>query len=73
MMRLQQSMDFAEVMQQESFGRFAQVIMKGRWPKHQCLGLKRLKARTMGSQKTEVICKCMVINKMSNLGTPRFE
>ena len=33
----------------------------------------RLKARLLGSQKTESICKCMVINKMNKLGMPRFE
>ncbi|KAF3363013.1 putative transposase [Chlamydiales bacterium STE3] len=33
----------------------------------------RLKARSMGSQKTEAICKCMVINKMNKLGMPRFD
>lgn len=32
-----------------------------------------LKARSIGPQKTEVICKCMVINKMNKLGMPRFE
>ncbi|KAF3363028.1 Transposase DDE domain protein, partial [Chlamydiales bacterium STE3] len=32
-----------------------------------------LKARSMGSQKTEAICKCMVINKMNKLGMPRFD
>lgn len=32
-----------------------------------------LKAREMGSQKTEVICKCMVINRMNKLGMPKFE
>ena len=32
-----------------------------------------LKARSMGSQKTEAICKCMIINKMNKLGMPRFE
>ena len=32
-----------------------------------------LKARSMRSQKTEAICKCMVINKMNKLGMPRFE
>jgi hypothetical protein len=32
-----------------------------------------LKSRSMESQKTESICKCMVINKMNNLGMPRFE
>lgn len=33
----------------------------------------RLKARSIDSQKTEAICKCMIINKMNNLGMPRFE
>ncbi len=33
----------------------------------------RLKARSIGAQKTEVICKCMIINKMNKLGMPRFE
>ncbi len=33
----------------------------------------RLKARSIGSQKTESICKCMIINKMNKLGMPRFE
>lgn len=32
-----------------------------------------LKARSMEAQKTEAICKCMVINKMNSLGMPRFE
>jgi hypothetical protein len=32
-----------------------------------------LKARLMGTQKTETICKCMIINKMNKLGMPRFE
>jgi hypothetical protein len=32
-----------------------------------------LKARSMGAQKTEAICKCLVINKMNKLGMPRFE
>ena len=30
-----------------------------------------LKARSEGGQKTEAICKCLVINKMNNLGLPR--
>lgn len=30
-----------------------------------------LKARSMGSQKTEAICKCLVINKMNRLGLPK--
>lgn len=33
----------------------------------------KLKARSIGSQKTEVICKCIIINKMNKLGMPRFE
>ena len=33
----------------------------------------RLKARSLGSQKTECMCKCMIINKMNKLGMPRFE
>lgn len=33
----------------------------------------RLKARSMGSQKTEAICKCMIINKMNKIGMPEFE
>ena len=33
----------------------------------------RLKARSIGCQKTEVVCKCMIINKMNKLGMPRFE
>lgn len=33
----------------------------------------KLKARSIGSQKTEALCKCMVINKMNKLGMPRFE
>jgi hypothetical protein len=32
-----------------------------------------LKARSMEAQKTEAICKCMIINKMNKLGMPRFE
>jgi hypothetical protein len=32
-----------------------------------------LKARSIGAQKTEAICKCMIINKMNKLGMPRFE
>lgn len=32
-----------------------------------------LKARSMGAQTTEAICKCMVINKMNKLGMPEFE
>lgn len=32
-----------------------------------------LKARSMGAQKTEAICKCMVINKMNELCMPKFE
>lgn len=33
----------------------------------------RLKGRSIGSQKTEAFCKCMIINKMNKLGMPRFE
>ena len=33
----------------------------------------KLKARDLGAQKTEAICKCLVINKMNKLGMPRFE
>lgn len=33
----------------------------------------RLKSRTMGSQRTEVLCKCLVINKMNKLGLPKGE
>jgi hypothetical protein len=33
----------------------------------------RLKARSEGAQKTEAICKYIVINKMTNLGMPRIE
>jgi len=33
----------------------------------------RLKSRTMGSQCTEVLCKCLIINKMNKLGLPRGE
>jgi Transposase DDE domain len=32
-----------------------------------------LKARSMGGQKTEAQCKCMIINRMNNLGMPKFE
>lgn len=32
-----------------------------------------LKARSIGAQKTEAICKCIVINKMNKLGMPKFE
>jgi len=32
-----------------------------------------LKSRSMGAQKTEALCKSMVINKMNKLGMPRFE
>jgi hypothetical protein len=31
-----------------------------------------LKARLIESQKMEVICKCMIINRMNKLGMPRF-
>jgi hypothetical protein len=33
----------------------------------------KLKARSMGAQKTEALCKCMIINKMNKLGMPRFD
>lgn len=33
----------------------------------------RLKARSIGSQRTESLCKCIAINKMNKLGMPRFE
>lgn len=33
----------------------------------------KLKARNLGAQKTEAICKCLIINKMNKLGMPRFE
>lgn len=32
-----------------------------------------LKSRSIGTQKTEALCKCIVINKINNLGMPRFE
>lgn len=32
-----------------------------------------LKSRSIGGQKTEAICKSMVINKMNGLGMPKFE
>jgi len=32
---------------------------------------ERLKARSMGAQKSESICKCLVINKMNKLGMPK--
>lgn len=32
-----------------------------------------LKARLIESQKTEIICKCLIINKMNKVGMPRFE
>lgn len=31
----------------------------------------RLKARSMDTQKSEAICKCLVVNKMNKLGMPR--
>jgi hypothetical protein len=34
---------------------------------------EKLKARSIGAQKTEAICKCMIINKMNKLGMPKFE
>jgi len=30
-----------------------------------------LKARSMGAQETEPICKCIIINRMNKLGTPK--
>ena len=33
----------------------------------------KLKARDMDAQTTEVLCKCIIINKMNKLGMPRFE
>lgn len=33
----------------------------------------RLKARTLGTQTTEALCKCLVINKMNKIGMPRFK
>ena len=32
---------------------------------------ERLKARSSGAQRTEVICKCLVINKMNKIGLPK--
>lgn len=32
-----------------------------------------LKARSLGAQKTEALCKCLVINKMNKFGMPKFE
>lgn len=32
-----------------------------------------LKARLLGAQKTEIICKCLVVNKINKLGMPEFE
>lgn len=32
---------------------------------------ERLKARSLGSQESEAICKCLAINKMNKLGMPR--
>jgi hypothetical protein len=34
---------------------------------------ERLKARSMGAQESEAICKCLVINKMNKSGMPRGE
>jgi len=34
---------------------------------------ERLKGRLLGSQRTEAICKSMVLNKMSKLGLPKGE
>ena len=33
----------------------------------------KLKARDLGAQMTEAICKCLIINKTNKLGMPRFE
>jgi hypothetical protein len=33
----------------------------------------KLKARSIETQKTEAICKCIILNKMNKLGMPRFE
>ena len=33
----------------------------------------KLKARLVESQQTEAICKCLIINKMNQLGMPKFE
>lgn len=33
----------------------------------------KLKAREIGCQTTEVVCKCIIINKMNKLGMPKFE
>ena len=33
----------------------------------------KLKARNLGAQKTETICKCLIINRMNKIGMPRFE
>jgi len=33
----------------------------------------KLKARSIGAQRTESICKCLIINKMNKLGMPKFE
>ena len=32
---------------------------------------ERLKAHSSGAQRTEVICKCLVINKMNKIGLPK--
>jgi hypothetical protein len=32
---------------------------------------EKLKARSIGAQQSEVICKCLVINKMNKIGLPR--
>jgi hypothetical protein len=32
---------------------------------------ERLKARFIGEQESEFICKCLVINKMNKLGMPK--
>jgi len=33
----------------------------------------KLKARNLEAQKTEAVCKCLIINKMNEIGMPRFE
>jgi hypothetical protein len=32
---------------------------------------EKLKARSMGAQQSESICKCLIINKMNKLGMPK--
>ena len=34
---------------------------------------RRLKARSIGGQKTELIFKCIIVNRMSHLKMPKFE